>query len=231
MLATAVFTLSFVKAQTADEIIAKNVEAIGGKDKLNSVTSLKMENTMDFMGNEAPSVVTVSIGKGFRSETEFNGQKIIRVLTDKGGWNINPMAGATDPQPSSDDEYKNEKYQLYITPFLDYAANGSKAELVGKEKVGSADAYKINFTTKDDLTTTYYFDPTTYYIVKAVRKGSMMGQDVDITATFSDYKKTDFGVTMPYTMNIDLGQFQFSSKLNKAEFNVPVDPASFEMPK
>ena len=33
-------------AQTADEVISKHLEAIGGKDKIKSVTSVKLDNTM-----------------------------------------------------------------------------------------------------------------------------------------------------------------------------------------
>src|SRR4249919_2629434 len=95
------FTSMF--AQTADEIIAKHLEATGGKDKLKSITSVKLDNNMTVMGNDAPSSTTVLVGKGMKMESDFNGQKMVQVVTDKSGWSINPMGGGTDPQPMPDD--------------------------------------------------------------------------------------------------------------------------------
>ncbi|MCW3091986.1 MAG: outer rane lipoproteinsorting protein [Ferruginibacter sp.] len=225
-------SVASVHAQTADEIISKHIEAIGGKEKLGSVTSLRLENTMQIMGNDAPSQSTLLVGKGFKSESEFNGQKIVQVITDKGGWAVNPMAGSAEPKAITDEQFKSTKDQLTFEPFLNYAAEGGKVELAGKEKVGNAEAYKINLTTKDGISTSYYIDPTSWYIVKAVKKGDMMGQQMDIAINFSDFKKTDYGITIPYAMEMDFGgQFQLTSKLNKATFNEPVDAAIFEMGK
>jgi hypothetical protein len=219
-------------AQTADEIISKHIEATGGKEKIKSVTSLKLDNTMTVMGNDAPSTSTLVVGKGLRVESDFNGQKMVQVVTDKGGWAINPMGGGIDPQAIPDDMYKQVKDQLNYSPFTDYPSNGSKATLTGKEKVGTADAYKVDVTNKDNLVTSYFIDPSTYYIVKMVKKATMMGQEMEVSTTYSDFKKTDFGVTVPFTTEIDYGgQFQMTSKLKKAEFNTPVDASIFEMKK
>src|SRR6059058_6077097 len=135
-----------VRAQTADEIINKHLEAIGGKEKLKSITSVRMENTMQVMGNEAPSTTVILDGKGFRSESEFNGQKIIQVFTDKGGWMVNPMMGGTDPQSLSPEQLKGGQGQIYAVPLLNYAAKGYKAEMTGQEKTGTVNAYKIKLT-------------------------------------------------------------------------------------
>ena len=58
-----------------------------------------------------------------------------------------------------------------------------------------------------------------------------MGQTVDITTTYTDYKKTDFGITLPYAKNIDMGMFQMAQKVSKVEVNKEIDPKIFEMPK
>ncbi|MCW3120301.1 MAG: outer rane lipoproteinsorting protein [Chitinophagaceae bacterium] len=215
--------------QTADEVISKSMDAVGGKDKISKIKSIYTESTAQIMGNDAPVTVTILNGKGFKSETEFNGSKIIQALNDKGGWMINPMAGSSTAQALPDEQYKAARDQIFVGGELfNYAANGSKAELLGKE----GDLYKIKITGKDSSFTTYFIDPATYYLKKAVKQGDMMGQPVEITISFSDYQKTDFGYVIPHKIDTDMGgNFSFSATVNKVEINKEVDPKIFEMPK
>src|ERR1035438_4978656 len=114
-----------VQAQSVDEIINKHIEAIGGKEKINNIKTKYAESTMEVMGNEAPTTTYIIYGKGYKSETDFNGQKIIQCVTDKGGWGINPMMGQTSPEAISGDLVKSSQSQLQVGgPLLDYAAKG-----------------------------------------------------------------------------------------------------------
>jgi hypothetical protein len=229
---TAFLTISFSKAQTADEIISKYVDAIGGKDKLSQMNSVYIESGTEVMGNEAATKTTILNGKGYKNETDFNGQMIVQVVTSKGGWMINPFAGASDPTPLPDDQFKASEDQVYISgPLFDYAAHGGKVELLGQEKVGDVNAYKLKYTNKDNSEITYYLDPATYYIIRTVKKGTAMGQEVTITIGFSNYQKTDYGIQMAYTTDIDMGQFALKVNIKKVEVNKAVDPSFFEMSK
>ena len=114
---------------------------------------------------------------------------------------------------------------------VDYAAHGGKVELQGQEKVGEANAYKLKYTNKDNSESTYYIDSSTYYLTQVVRKGNAMGQEVTITIKLSNHQKTDFGVVMPYTTDIDMGQFALKVNVKKVEANKAVDLAIFEMGK
>lgn len=220
-----------VHAQTADEIIAKNIEAMGGKEKINSITSLYMENTMSVMGNESVSTTIILNGKGAKTKSDVMGQTMVQCYTDKGGWMINPMAGSTAATVMPDDQYKPGKSQITIgESFMDYATKGNKVVLIGKEKVQNVEAFKLKVTTPDSITTFYYIDPSTYYIVQTTLIANMMGQQMEIVTTLSDYKKTDFGYVVPYTYNINYGdQFGLVMQLKKIEFNKPVDPSIFEL--
>jgi hypothetical protein len=214
---------------TADEVVAKYIDAIGGKDAIGKVKSITMDTSVQVMGSDAPGTTTVLDGVGYKNETTFNDTKIIQVYTAKGGWQVNPMAGINDPAPLPDDQFTSGKDQIYVGgPLYDYAAKGNKIELLGKD----ADTYKIKLTNKDGLETTYVIDGATFLIRTTTRKGKMQDQDVDITTNYSDYKKTDAGYMVPSTLGVDFGgQFQITVTVTKVEVNKAVDPAVFDMPK
>jgi len=221
-----------LKAQTADEIISKHTEAIGGKDKLAKVNSVYIESSTEVMGNESPTKTYIVNGKNYRSESDFGGQTMVQVVNDKSGWAIVPFGGSPDPAAMTDDQFKSSADQVYAAdPLADYAVNGAKVELLGQEKVNNANAYKIKYTNKFGIETTYYIDPSTYYIIQSVKQAEVMGQSVTVTTTYSNYQKTDFGVFMPYTTNVDMGQFALTVNTKKVEVNKEIDPKIFEMPK
>ena len=212
-----------------DEIVNKYVDAIGGKDKIQQIKTMYMESTNQVMGNEGPSTITIVNGVGFKVVTEVNGQSFIQVITDKGGWQLNPYAGATTPTPMPDDMVKQMKSKLDVSgPLFNYAAKGNKVEMQGKD----GNDYKLKVTSSDSTESTVYIDATTYYMTKLVTSASMMGQTMEVTSTFSDFKKGDLGLVFPYAIEISYGgQFNITSTVKKLEVNKTIDPAIFAMPK
>lgn len=228
LLLSATLGIVTTQAQNVDEIVGKHIEALGGKSVLNSIKSIYVESTVEFMGNEAPSTTYILNGKGYKNELDFNGTKIVQCVTEKGGWAINPMAGATTPQAIPADQLKTYQLQLHVGgPLMDYVAKGYKAELIGKD----SSSYKIRLTADNGIDMTYFIDQKSYLINKAVSKISMGGQEIETTAAFSDYKKTDAGYTLAYTQQVILPQVTLNITNKKVEMNKDIDPAMFEMPK
>jgi len=229
----ALIVFTGLRAQTADEIIDKYVAAIGGKDKLNSIKSVYIESSIEVMGNEASSTTYILNGKGYKSETDFSGQKIIQCITEKGGWMVNPMMGQTTAEELPKEQLKGSQSQLQVGGALfNYAAKGASVELQGKEDMNGVSAYKIKLTTKDSAIITYYIDPTTYYTLKAVTVINANGQQMETSIGFSNYQKTDFGYVVPMTQQLNLPQgISLTITNKKVEINKEIDPKIFEMPK
>lgn len=231
--AIAMFIAVSVSAQTADEIIGKYVQAIGGKDVLNKFTSVYTEFSMEVMGMQITGKSTILNGKGMKQEMEVMGSTMITCLTDKGGWAINPMGGSTDPVDMTAEQFNSSKDQIVVgAPFVNYAQNGYKAELQGTETVGTVSAYKVSLTDANNKSSVYYFDPKTFYLVRSIQQTDNQGQMVENIITFSDYRTAN-GYSMPYKMDMDMGggQMTMTMTVTKAEFNKPVDEAIFSKPK
>jgi hypothetical protein len=219
-------------AQTADDVINKNINALGGKDKLNSLASLYQESTTSAMGQDMTSKTWILSGKGMRAEIAVMGQSIIQVITKDTGWMVNPLAGSTDPQPMSKDQIKPYANRIDPRgPFVNYAANGYTATLVGSDKVNGADCYKVKLTRSGDGDQTYYIDKSTYYIDKASVDFNVQGQSGTLDIVFSDYAKTPEGYVFPNTTTISGGpQGDIVSKITKVVPNQTIDPTLFTKP-
>jgi hypothetical protein len=232
LLAVGLLAGVMVKAQTADEIVNKNIEAIGGKDKINSVKSLYVEADMDAMGNTAPSVTYIVNGKSFRNDLDFGGQKISRVVTTTGGWSVNPLAGQAAPEAMPVEQRAAQADEYQIGGFLfDYAARGYKIELQGKEDVNGVSAHKLHLTGPNGVDATYFIDPTTFLVLKMAYKLSIQGQTIEATRAYSKYQKTDAGIVIPFTTELAFQGFSLTSNVKKIEANKDVDAKLFDMPK
>lgn len=228
LIAAILFSSISLMAQTADEIIAKHIQALGGKDVLSKINSMYMESTISVMGNEAPAITYYVNGKGFRNEIDFNGQQIIQVVTDKGGWAINPMMGNISAEPMPEEQYKNAKMSLFIGgPLFNYAERGNSVELVGKE----GENHKLKLSSADKADVFFLIDPSTFMINKMITTSEMQGQSIEVATSFSDYRKVGDGFMVAHKTSTDLGQFVLDNLVSKVEINKDIDMAVFEMPK
>jgi hypothetical protein len=212
------------KAQTADEIIDKYLDAIGGKENWKKVTSLKMEGNVEVQGLEIPFTMQAVHGKGFRTDGEFQGNFFIDIVTPTQGWSQNPMAGKATLQPLAEDELKEKLDELDIQgPFLDYKEKGSTVEFLGKEEAEGNEYFKIKLTTKNKNETTYFFDTKTYLVYKQESIAKQQGQDIPVTVKSLDYQTVDGGLKIPFKM--DQGMMILAAK--KYTINAPVDEKIF----
>jgi hypothetical protein len=223
---------AFLHAQSLDEIVSKSIDASGGKETMEKINTISVESITQVMGQESATQTYIVNGKGYKNVSDMGGSKMIQCYTDKGGWSVNPMAGGS-PEPIPANQYKSGKLQFDIGgPLLNYQIKGNKLELLGKEMVGQVEAYKLKIVTRDSAEFTYMIDPATYHVIEVQQKTDMMGQEIVMKINYSDFRKTDIGYVMPFTMDLNFGdQFSLTVLIKKVEINQPIDPAIFDMPK
>lgn len=230
-------------AQTADDIIGKYVDAIGGADKLKALQSVYTE-TVAVMQNgfEINTKVYKVQGKLFRSEVDFGRGSMTMIVTDKEGWFTNPRNdGAFEALPG--EAVTNQQKELDILPLFNYAAKGSQAELVGKETINGVEAYNIKLTNKAGKSVNYFIDNKNWYIIRTVEKGTMGGgmfgggggggnrrqEEVEIKIDYSDFKKTSDGYVFPMAVSRPgMGGATVTTNVEKIEINKTIDPKLFK---
>jgi outer membrane lipoprotein-sorting protein len=220
-------------AQSVDEIIAKNVQARGGADKLKSVKSIKSTATMSMgPGIEAPGTLIQKRPALARLEFTVQGLTAVQAYDGKNGWQIMPFMGKKDPELMSADEAKEIEENADLDgPLLDYKSKGHQVELQGKEKIEGTDAYKLKVTLKNGDVQTIYIDSDSFLDIKKVTKRTVRGTEQEIESAIGDYKPVD-GIMFPFAVESGIKGTDQKQKLTitKVELNVPADDSLFKMP-
>jgi outer membrane lipoprotein-sorting protein len=223
-----------VWAQTADEIIAKNIQARGGSDKLKSVQTIKSTATMAMgPGMEAPGVLIQKRGNMARLEFTIQGLTAVQAYDGKNAWQIMPFTGKKDPELMSADEAKEIEENADLDgPLVDYKSKGNQVEFLGKEKVEGTDAYKLKVGLKNGDVQTVYIDTDSFLEIKEETKRTVRGSEQVVESSIGDYKEVD-GIIFPFAIESGVKGSPQKQKLTitKIVLNAPVDDSIFKMPK
>jgi len=220
-------------AQTVDEIIARNVAARGGLDKIKAVQSIRISGRATFGGGmEAPFTIEMKRPKRARMEFTIQGLTATRAYDGKSGWQAMPFLGKKEPEPLSADDLKDIEEQADVDgELVDYKAKGHQVELVGKDKVEGADTYKLKVTLQNGDVKYEYLDMDSYLVIKEETKRMVRGNEVEVEQSIGDYKEVD-GLLFPFAIEGARKDSPQRQKfiVEKIELNVPVDDARFTMP-
>lgn len=232
-LVAAALLVPVVWAQTADEIIAKNIQARGGSDKLKSVKSIKSTATMAMgPGMEAPGVLIQKRENLARLEFTIQGLTAVQAYDGKNAWQIMPFMGKKDPELMSADEAKEVEEMADLDgPLVDYKSKGHQVELLGKEKIEGTDAYKLKVKLKNGDVQTLYLDADAFLEIKEETTRTVRGSEQVVEAAIGDYKEVD-GILFPFAIESGIKGSPQKQKLTitKIELNVPADDSIFKMP-
>ncbi len=219
---------------TLDQIIAKNIQARGGLEKLKSVNTMRVTSKLSLPnGMEVTTVSEVKRPNSTRSETTLQGMTAVSAFDGKNGWAIMPFQGKKDPEPVPEARLKDMVEQASFDGILvDYKEKGAKLELAGKESVEGSPAYKLKVTFPSGNTRVIYLDADSFLEVKTEAKTNVNGTDMESEAFIGDYKNVD-GLMIPHSTSggVKGSAQKMTSTVQKVEINVPIDDARFKMPE
>ncbi len=225
-----------VYAQTADEIVAKNIEAHGGAAKLRSVQSMKATGKMEIgPGMQAPVIAYQTRPNSMRTEFTFQGMTGVQTYDGarNEAWQIMPFMGKKDPELVSADERDEMADGADLDgQLMDYAKKGNKVEFLGKDKLEGTDVYKLKLTLKDGSIQTWYIDTDSNLEVRVDSERVVRGTTKKSVRVIGDYQQID-GMAVPMSMEMsdaDHPDQKMKLTLEKVQFNVPVDASIFKMP-
>src|SRR5258706_7176536 len=94
----ALFIAVAASAQTADEIIEKHIKALGGKEKMSAVHSMKATGKMKMGPMEVPVTLTKSRPGQVRMDFTVQGMTGTQAYDGATGWSVMPFMGKKEPE-------------------------------------------------------------------------------------------------------------------------------------
>lgn len=219
--------------QTADELIDKNVKAMGGAEKLKALQSVKMTGKMKMGPMEAPFSISKARPEQVRIDFTIQGMTGTQAYDGSTGWLVMPFMGKKEPEKMSEDMLKDFRDEAdFDGPMMNYQSKGNKVEYLGKGDVQGSPAYKLKVTTKQGNESIVYLDAETYLTIKSEGKRKIQGQEVETETTIGDYKDVD-GMMFPYSIESHAKGREQSQAIviEKVELNPKLDAALFKMPE
>ncbi|MGE0770069.1 MAG: insulinase family protein [Cyclobacteriaceae bacterium] len=208
---------------TADKVIASYVSALGGKQKLESVTSLSATYKANAMGMELQMKVQKKAPGKSVLEIGGNGMTLRKVVCDGKTVSMSAMG----QKPPVDAELR-EKTLFESSIFPELSKTGAAYTLKGIEKVDGKEAYVLEVTLPSGGKSAVYFDRESGLKVQELE--TVKGPQGDITATtkYLDYKEVN-GVKFPHTIAQNQGPMNFKFEVTELVLNPKIEDGVFKV--
>ncbi len=228
LLSLLAFTGYHAYTQSVNEIISKHNE-VTGQDKLVKIETYTVEAVVSQMGMEIPMNMKMKRPDKFIMEMDIQGQTMIQAFNGQSGWTIIPMM-SSEPQELTDDQLAQAKQQAVIDgPFYKMEEQGLTAELVGKDEKNGKEVFHIKLTDENGQSQSYFIDTDSYYLLSTSRTVNTQGMEIEIESIMSDYQPTE-GVLIARNVESVTPMGNATIKINKIEFNTPIDDSIFDRP-
>lgn len=223
---------AFSFAQTADELIAKNIESRGGIEKMKAIKTLRMTAKFNADGltatvgqeNERPNLV--------RETFSLQGMVAIQAYDGTTGWLTQPFGGKKTPELMGEDDLRDVLLDAdFDGPLVDYKEKGSTVEYLGHDVVDGDDALRLKITLKNGDIIYDYLDPDTFIEIRREIQQFIRGSQRERVVEFGSYKPVN-GVMYPFSISQGPKNQPDAQTVTvlKMEANVTIDPADFNLP-
>jgi hypothetical protein len=223
----------FSVAQTAEELVNKNIQAKGGIEKMKAIKSMRMTAKFDGGGGFTAAQAQENQRPNLVRET-FSLQGMTQVVAYDGttGWEIQPFGGHKDPELMGEDELKDLLLDAdFDGPLVDYKEKGNTVEFLGHDEVDGDDSLRLKVTLKDGDIIYYYLDPDTFLEIRKEVQEFVRGSVRETVIDLGSYKPVA-GVMFPFSIaqGTKANPGAQTTTVQKIEVNVPINPADFAVP-
>lgn len=196
---------------TAEKVIDKYLEAIGGKDKAQEIKTAQIKQTADLQGQQLViSTLHDLSAMKFQQEVSMMGQVMQKITMENGKAT---MEGQGQSMTMTDEQYEEAKMGMFIFPELHYEEMGYSLTLGGIQEIDGVQVYKMTVAnpTGSEVVNYYRVDNG----LKVRSESATVG-----TVTFKKYEPVE-GIQYPMEMGLQMPGMPMTlvSKVESVTFN------------
>lgn len=210
---------------TAEKVIAKYIEAIGGETKVKEVKSLKVVYKGNAMGTELVLGLQQKAPAKSIKEISGNGMTFSKSVSD----GKNAFVEAMGQKPPVDAKLQEVlTFDGSLFKETAYVGLGAKAFLKGIETIDSKEVYIVEFTMALGEKMLEYYDKLTGLKTQTVQTVKGPQGDMMITLKYDNYKDVN-GIKIPHTLSQSQGPMNLKFEVSSVEVNPAIDDAVFKV--
>jgi hypothetical protein len=220
-----------VAAQSADAILSRHLQAIGGLEKLQAVHAIRLKGTLEAApGMVFPLVIEEVRPNKSRTEATDGDLRFLRLFNGTKGWLSDPSTGGA-LRPFTAQEQKAAMAETFDSGLVGIAARGARMESIGRQMIQGREAYGLKVAEKDGTTCLHWVDAQSFLeIQREWDTESPLGRRTQLVR-FSDFRLVD-GMAMAF--RVESGQ-KFTSKvqiiqIRQVQMNPAIPDSDFEPP-
>lgn len=211
--------LTLPEGTTLASVLGDYFKALGGKEKLESVTTYALTAEASIQGMTLELLMKKTDKGQFLQDVMMMGSSVQKQVLngDKGYKVLQGQRMELTPEEVA-------KIQSESLPFpeLDYL-KGDKVSLLGMEVVNGSPAYKL----KVGDNKTAYYDAQSGLKVQETTVEEIQGQQVPIVVDYGDYREVS-GINFPFGFTQSAGPQIFEFTVKEIKLNQGVEPTDFD---
>ena len=210
---------------TAEKVLTDFVNAIGGKDNISKLQTLKMKMEASIMGQTinmesvkaAPNkfVLEVKMGGNVMQKQVFNGEK-------------GAASGMQGNQKIEGDDAKDMAVSAAMIEELEYLNRGLEVTLTSVESVDGKDAYGIEVTMPSGKKSTRFYDSETGFLVRTTTVAQGPQGSMTLSTDYGDYEEYE-GVKFPTKILQPIGAQKMTVNVTEVLVNQEVGESTFSV--
>lgn len=205
---------------TAEEVLDKYLEVIGGKEAAENIKSAKIEMSAEIQGTKLDMIAIHDIpNQRMVQKVMMMGNEASKTILKNGNATVSAMGQS---QTLTDEQYEDVKMaSMWIFPELHYESLGYGIELDGVKDIDGEAAYKIIVSNPTGGKVTNYYSMDSGL---KIRSENEMSGEINFIA-YDDFE----GIKYPVEISLKSPMIPVTliSKVENVEFNVALDENDF----
>jgi len=212
-------------AISAFKLIEDYLKAIGGKEEVKKINSIKTNISMEMMGQKIAGVdIRMAPNKQY-TEMKMGEMTVYKKMFDGTKGYMGQMGKNKDLEEK---DIKEALDQKGIIPQLYYIGADFKTSYLGTGKAANEDAYKLKVTKPSGKTSIEYYSIKTGLLLREESSiTTPKGDETAVITDYSNYKKVG-NILFPYTITQLVGEQEIIMNTTDIKINEGVTEADFK---